>query len=559
MARPVFLLLSSDGHVLAGLATDLRRRFDVDYRVVAEPTAQAALAVLTLLADAGEPVALVIVDERLPDPGALDFLVAAHDLHPAAKRVLLVERGDWSSRHPAIQAMSLGRIDYHLYQPWRPVERILYAAVGEFLAAWERGGEPTDVVFRIVGPEHTSAAHDLRDLLTRGGVPYRFSGDTSAAGRELLREVGAAGDRLPVAVHYDGSVLVQPSYAQIVAKLGLPTRSPVAACDVVIVGAGPAGLAAAVYAASEGLETVVLEPLVPGGQAGTSSLIRNYLGFPRGLSGDELTNRALEQAWLFGAHLVVSPSVTRIEASGADWIVHTSGGDTITARAVVLATGVAWRRLGVPSLEALIGAGVFYGAAGAEARALTGNRAYVVGAGNSAGQAALHLARYAASVTLVVRGRDLTAGMSDYLITEIDKTATIEVRSRTEVVGGGGRNQLESLVLRHSDTGATVTEAAAALFVMIGAEPHTGWLPRNMRRDQAGYLLTGADLPAGSWLLQRPPLPLETSLAGVFAAGDVRAGSVKRVASAAGGGAIAIQSVHRYLAEPATPGHRPAS
>ncbi|MFI5910199.1 NAD(P)/FAD-dependent oxidoreductase [Dactylosporangium sp. NPDC051541] len=317
--------------------------------------------------------------------------------------------------------------------------------------------------------------------------------------------------------------------------LGLPTSAPVDGCDVVIVGAGPAGLAAAVYAASEGLRTVVLEPLAPGGQAGTSSLIRNYLGFPRGVSGEELTNRAFEQAWLFGAHLVVSAAATRIAADGDERLVWTGAGPPLRARAVVIAAGVSWRRLGVPALEDLIGAGVFYGAAGAEAGALTGGRAYVVGAGNSAGQAALHLARYAAEVTLVVRGDSLAATMSDYLITEIDQHPAIRIRTSTEVSDGGGRGRLEHLELRDRRTAAVVTEDAAALFVMIGAVPRTDWLEGVVDRDEHGFIRTGDSL--------------ETSLPGVFAAGDVRAGSVKRVASAAGEGAIAIQLVHRYLAD----------
>jgi thioredoxin reductase (NADPH) len=551
MVRPVFLLLCADRAVSAGLSADLRRRYDADYRVVEAATPAAAVTILGVLADAGQPVALLIVDERVP---ADDVLTAVHGLHPGAKRVLLVARGDWSATHPAISAVALGRVDYHLYMPWHPLERILYAAVAEFLAAWENSRQPETTVFRIVGAEHSTSSHELRDALTRSGVPYWFAAGTSHAGRALLTEVGADPDRLPVVVHYDGTVLVQPSYPQVVTKLGLPTRSPVDACDLVIVGAGPAGLAASVYAASEGLSTVVLEPLVPGGQAGTSSLIRNYLGFPRGLSGEELTNRAVEQAWLFGAHLVVSPTVTGIGTTGDTRTVWTSAGDRIEARAVVLATGVSWRRLAVPELEALIGAGVFYGAAGAEARALAGGRAYVVGAGNSAGQAALHLARFAASVTLVVRGDDLAASMSDYLITEIEGVDTIRVLLRTEVVGGGGRGHLETVDLRQRPTGTVTTEPADGLFVMIGGEPRTGWLVDDVQRDSHGYLLTGADLhPApgtgARWPLQRPPAPLETSVPGVFAAGDVRHGSVKRVAAAAGEGAVAIQQVHRYLAD----------
>jgi thioredoxin reductase (NADPH) len=554
MPQPVFLVVSENGEVREGLSADLRRRFAADYRVVGVASPTTALTMLADLARVPEDVTLLIADERLTEMGAVDFLVRAHELHPAAKRVLLVGRGDWSSTHPAISAMALGQIDYHLYNPWRPLERILYAAVGEFLAAWERFREPMAVAFRIVGAEHSRRSHELRDVLTRSGVPYWFFEPDSAEGRALLREVGLDDSRLPVVVHFDGTALIEPSYPDIVAKLGLQTRPNLGTCDVAIIGAGPAGLAAAVYAASEGLSTLVLEPVVPGGQAGTSSLIRNYLGFPRGLSGEDLTNRALEQAWLFGSRLVVSQSATRLTARGSARVVRTTDGSEVTARTVVLATGVTWRRLGLPTLEALIGAGVFYGAAAAEARATSGRDVFVVGAGNSAGQAAIHLAKYAACVTMVVRGVDLSSTMSDYLVTEISKTPNIVVRLRTEIFDGYGRAHLETLTLRNRDSDAIEVTPAAALFLMIGAEPHTQWLGDRIERDDHGFILTGRDLhrtralPAG-WPLGRPPFLLETSLPGVFAAGDVRHGSTKRVASAVGEGAVAVQLVHEYLRE----------
>jgi thioredoxin reductase (NADPH) len=525
MSRPIFLVLSPDGEALAA---DLRRRYDTDYRTV---TAADPSALLAALRETTDPVALLIVDERVSD--FVDLLDAASDLHPGVVRVLLVERGQWSAAHPAIRALALGRLDYHLYRPWRPPERILYASVAEFLAAWENAGPPPYVAFRIAGEPHSMAAHQLRDVLTRIGVPYRFHDAGSPEGRELLREAGT--DKTPAAITHGGSVLVQPTFAEVAETLGMPSRPPVGTCDVAIVGAGPAGLAAAVYAASEGLSTVVLDTTVPGGQAGRTSMIRNYLGFPRGLSGFELTNRALEQAWLFGAHLVIT-TATRIGAHGDTRTVWIGDGPPLAARAVLIATGMSWRRLGLAPIEELIGAGVFYGPAGAEARAVEGGRAYVVGAGNSAGQAALHLAKYAATVTLVVRGGTLADTMSEYLITEIEGRATISVRVRTEISGGGGRHHLERLELRNRDTGAVTVEEASALFVLIGAEPRTEWLAGFVDRDEQGFIRTGA---AG--------LSLQTSVPGVFAAGDVRAGSVKRVASAAGEGAIAIQQIHRYL------------
>jgi thioredoxin reductase (NADPH) len=554
MPQPVFLVIAENGSVREGLAEDLRRRFEADYRVVGVASPTTALTILADLARAGEAVTLLIADERLTEMGAVDFLVRAHELHPAAKRVLLIERGDWSATHPAVSAMALGQIDYHLYNPWRPLERLLYAAVSEFLAAWERLLTPRAVAFRIVGADQSRPAHELRDMLSRGGVPYWFFEADSGEGRALLDEVGLDGSRLPVAVHFDGTVLVEPSFPDLAAKLGLQTRPDLDRCDVAIIGAGPAGLAAAVYAASEGLSTVVLEPVVPGGQAGTSSMIRNYLGFPRGLSGEDLTNRALEQAWLFGTRLVVSQSATRLTARESARVVRTTDGSEVHARTVVLAMGVAWRRLGLPSLEALIGAGVFYGAAAGEARAMSDRNVFVLGAGNSAGQAAIHLAKYAACVTIVARAGNLRSSMSEYLITEIGTTPNIDVRLRTEIVDGGGGTHLESLTLRDRDSGAVDVTPAAALFVMIGAEPHTEWLGHPVERDDHGFVLTGRDLyHAGAllagWPLERPPLPLETSLPGVFAAGDVRHGSIKRVASAVGEGAVAIQLVHEYLRE----------
>ena len=526
MSRPVFLLLSPDAEALAA---DLRRRYDADYRVETVPDAAALLATLR---ETAERVALLIVDEQVDD--AVGVLDAGRGLHPGALRILLVQRGQWSATHPAIGAMALGRIDYHLYRPWRPLERILYTSMAEFLCAWENAQPPPFVAFRIVGERHSTAVHQLRDVLTRIGIPYQFYDAGSPEGRRLLREAGT--DRTPVAMTYEGRVLIQPTHVELTARFGMATRPPVDACDVVIAGAGPAGLAAAVYAASEGLSTVLLEPMVPGGQAGTSSLIRNYLGFPRGVSGFELTNRALEQAWLFGVHLVVSAAATRMAVDGDTRLVWTGDGPPLAAKAVVIATGMSWRRLGVPSLEALIGAGVFYGAAGAEACAVQGGRAYVVGAGNSAGQAALHLARYAAVVTLVIRGASLAETMSEYLITEIGERDNITVLLRTEVSGGGGRHHLERLELRDRDSGAVTVEEASALFVMIGAEPRTEWLAGFVDRDEQGFIRTGG---AG--------MSLATSVPGVFAAGDVRAGSVKRVASAAGEGATAIQQIHRYL------------
>jgi len=561
MQRPLVVLVSEDAPRREALADDLIRRYEPEYQVVSMPSASDALAALDGFRQQGAEVALLIADEWLAEMPAAGFLAHAHELHPRAKRVLLINRGDWTPSHPTVLALAQGQIDYHLLGPWsagrnpgtgrgfrfqrRPM---LYRAVSEFLAAWEESREPATPAFEIVGPAHSSRAHRLRGVLSRIGVPYRFLDADSAQGQQVLREVGQEGADLPVASFYDGTVFADPSPADLLGALGFQTKVQPGTCDVVIAGGGPAGMAAAVYGASEGLATTVLDPM-PGGQAGTSPLIRNYLGFPHGISGDELTVRALEQAWLFGANIVVARAVG-LRASGSNRIVRTASGAAVTAKAVILATGVTWRRLGIPDLEALVGAGVYYGGAAAETRACEGQDVVVVGAGNSAGQAAISLARYAASVTLVVRGDSLRDSMSQYLITEICKTSNITLRLATEIVDGGGRSSLQSLTLRDCKTGATEVMPAAVLFVMIGTEPHTDWLEDSVARDDQGFILTGPDMAtagqAHRWPLERPPLLLETSMPGVFAAGDVRHKSAKRVTAAIGEGALAIQLLHQH-------------
>ena len=549
MPKPVILVVADDGRVLDGLAGDLERRFGNDYRVLAERSPAGGLAALERLAGGEDPVALVVAARRMEGTDGLELLERAHELHPAAKRVLLEHRGEWTSGEPVVRAMTLGQVDYVLFRPWHPREQFLYLPVSEFLAAWEKSLAPSAEAIQIVGQRWAARSHELRDVMARAGIPYGFYPDDSPDGRRLLEQAGEEGRRLPVVLFRRGLALADPTDSELAGALGFGTSPVPGGCDVLIVGAGPAGLAAAVYAASEGFATQVLEPGVPGGQAGTSSLIRNYLGFPHGLSGDELATRALQQAWLFGADLILAQAATGLRAEGPDRVVTLSDGGEVAARTVILATGAAWRRLGVPALEALNGAGVFYGAAGSEARAMRGEEVFVVGAGNSAGQAAVHLAGFARSVTIVTIDERLGEFMSDYLVQKILATPNITVVPHTEVADGHGRQRLEGLTLRDRHTGATRTVAASALFVLIGAEPRTDWLEGAVERDERGYLLTGRDLRA-PWPLERPPLPLETSLPGVFAAGDVRYRSVKRVASAVGEGSIAVQLVHRYLADP---------
>jgi thioredoxin reductase (NADPH) len=390
------------------------------------------------------------------------------------------------------------------------------------------------------------------DLLSRNSIPFGFYPADSEQGRTLLGSVGAGGEQQPVVVLFDGRVLADPSNAALAEALGVSTQPAAITYDVTVVGAGPAGLAAAVYGASEGLRTTILEPQAIGGQAGTSSKIRNYLGFPRGISGAELAQRAYEQAWMLRADFVYGQHAVGLDAAGSNRVVHLGDGSEVASRAVVLATGVSYRRLGVPSLEALTGVGVFYGAAASEAQAMKGQQVYVVGGANSAGQAAVHLARYASRVTMLVRGASLAATMSDYLVQEIQAAPNITIRFGLQVVDGHGDGRLASLTLKDRRSGTTQTVPATALFVLIGAEPHTGWLPAAIQRDRWGFIVTGADLlhdrrPPPQWTLDRPPMPFESSIPGVFAVGDVRHGSVKRVAAAVGEGSVAIRLIHQYL------------
>src|SRR5215475_4254411 len=549
---PVLFVIDDDAGTARALREDLARRFGEDFRVISETTAAAGLSVLRGLAELHERVALLIVDDHLSGMPGVDFLARAHELHPQAKRVLLVER-DYSARSPIVRAMTLGQADYHITKPWT-LEQDLYRVVSGFLAEWAKDQQAGFELFQVIGREDRGT-HELREMLTKFSEPFRFYSADSERGRQLLAGRGRDASRLPVVIRHDGYTLVQPTLAQMIAATGGTIVNDVSECDVAIVGAGPGGLTAAVYAASEGLLTAVLEETVSGGQAGSSPMIRNYPGFPHGISGHDLTRQSCEQAWMFGAHMLFAQHATGLEARDGKLVVHLADGQ-VAAKAVIVATGIAWRRLGVPHLEELVGSGVFYGAAGSELRAMAGQDVFVVGGGNSAGQTALYLARYARHVTLVVRGDNLERSMSEYLIREIGATANLTVRLRTEVTDGHGAGQLEAVTLRDRQSGTTEQVPAAALFVLIGGEPRTQWLPDTVQR-RWGYVLTGRDVvrdgadPSG-WPLDRAPLPLETSLPGVFAVGDARYRSIKRVASAVGDGATAVRLVHEYLAIEAT-------
>lgn len=553
MEKPILFIAAHDEKVLEALDTDLNRRFGNECRILEASAPAAGLEGLADLAARDEPVALLIADQRMPEMTGVEFLVKAHELLPMAKRILLVDR-DYTRKNPTVSAMTLGQIDYHLTKPWH-TELGLYPAVSEFLASWTASQDSGFKMFRLIGQRQSPRSFEIRDLLARFNVPFEFHEEESEEGRRLLEGAGKDPAQCPIIVRHDGRVLVKPSNADLVEAVGGGTDIDSEVYDLIIVGAGPAGLAAAVYAASEGLSTVVLEREVSGGQAGTSSHIRNFLGFTWGIGGHEFAYRACEQAWLFGANMAFIQEAVSLHADGSERIVGVGDGREVRGRSVIIAIGVTWRRLGIPVLENLIGTGVYYGAASSEARAVEGLDVCIVGAGNSAGQAAMHLAKFASSVTMLVRGDSLAKSMSQYLITEIEQAPNISVRLGVEIVDGVGEGRLESLELRSRDTGETETLPTAALFVLIGAEPRTDWLEGAVARDRQGFILTGQDLlhdgrPPPDWPLERQPFTLETSIPGVFAAGDVRCRSIKRVASAVGEGSTAVQFVHQYLAEP---------
>jgi thioredoxin reductase (NADPH) len=511
---------------------------------------RSGIETLKSLNAAREDVAVVLADQWMSDLTGAEVLAQVSALHPRAKRVLLIDWGGWADRRTAdavVQAMALGRIDYYALKPWRSPDELFLRTVAEFVHEWSRTGTTQLSEITVVGQQWDPRAHALRSLLARAGIPHAFHTCESGEGRQVLGFCGQDGTKDPVVRLWDGRVLVNPSTAELATAYGVTTElESETEFDVVVVGAGPAGLAAAVYGASEGLRTLVVERDAVGGQAGSSSLVRNYLGFPRGVSGAELAQRAYQQAWIFGAELLLMSEVTGIALEDDRYVVTLSDETRVSAPAVVLATGVAYRRIGIPALERLSGAGVFYGASISEARGLAGMPAYVVGGANSAGQAALHLARWASRVSLLVRGPTL-GGMSQYLQDELAATLNVDVRVNCEVIDAAGGGRLERLTVRDNSTGKATTEPAGAVFLLIGARPPTGWLPDAVQRDDHGYVLTGADV-TDSRALDRPRLPYESSAPGIFAVGDVRRGGVKRVASAVGEGSVVISQLHEYFA-----------
>jgi len=552
--RAVLMAIDDDPGALARLDTELGKRYGQDYEVWCESSPASALRRLADCRGSGQPVALVLASHWMADMLGTDLLRRVHELHPTAKRGLLISWGDRSAAEPMLQAMAVGQFDYYLPKPSSPPDEGFHSIVEGFLADWAKlhGRGFTPVV--IVGHPSDGRVRELRDLLTRNGLLHRIHSPDSAEGDTMLERAGVSPNGRFAVFVLDEPPLIDPSIVDVADALGVNAAALEDEFDVVVVGAGPAGLGAAVYGASEGLRTLVVEREALGGQAGTSSLIRNFLGFPTGVSGSELAVRAYEQAWLFGARFHFMHDVTNLRVGKDRHRVGLSNGAEIITRTVVLATGATYRTLDIPTLDALTGAGVFYGAAVAEAAAVSGTRVFVAGGGNSAGQAALHLAKYASHVTLLVRGPHLAQSMSEYLITQMTATPNIDIRTSIEVVGGHGSRRLERLTLWDSLTGQDETHDAGALFILIGAQPRTAWLPQQIRTDDWGYIITGLDLldhgsPPDGWPLQRPPMLLETSVPGVFAAGDARHRSVKRVASAVGEGSIAITLIHEHLAD----------
>jgi thioredoxin reductase (NADPH) len=557
VARPAIVAHDDDETGAARLDRELRGRYGDDYDIVVDRAADAARVDLEARAAAGTPVALVLADH---DAGGPELLRAAHALHPHARRGLLLQWGDnRAAREDVMRHLAAGEADYFVVKPTGAPDERFHRAVTEFLDEWWRlRGTPFEAI-RVVGDEHSARAHEICDLLQRHDLPYGFYAEDSPAGRAVLAEVAAPGGAGPVVVLSNGRALVDPTNVEVADAVGGRTRPGAGTYDVVVVGAGPAGLAVAVTAASEGLRVALIERTALGGQAGTSSLIRNYLGFPRGISGAELAARAVDQAILFGTEIVYGSAAMALTTEGGLHRVTLSDAPEVPARTVVIATGVSYRRLDVPALEPFVGTGVFYGAAMSEARMLAGEHVYVVGGGNSAGQAAMHLARYARQVTILVRSGSLAASMSEYLIRSIEASPTIDVRYASEIVDGGGEERLEWVGVRDRGSGSTERVPTAGVFVLIGAEPLTDWLPDTIERDRWGYLLAGplGGDPSGRTKLTtggRTPLIFETSLPGVFAVGDVRRGSIKRVASAAGEGAICVRLIHEHLGAASAPG-----
>ncbi|MBD2036783.1 FAD-dependent oxidoreductase [Leptolyngbya sp. FACHB-321] len=556
MAKPVILSVDDDPEVLQAVSRDLRRQYGDRFRVIRADSGAAALDTVQQLKLRNEPISLFVVDQRMPHMSGVEFLEQAITIFPDAKRALLTAYADTDA---AIRAINSARIDYYLLKPWDPPEERLYPVLDDLLDDWQATSSPPFEGIRVVGNRWSPLSHQVKDFLARNQVPYQWLDmELAPEAPALVAYAETDGQRsLPLVLFPDGTRLVQPSNLDIAAKIGLQTQAERPFYDLVIVGGGPSGLAAAVYGASEGLTTVMIEREAPGGQAGSSSRIENYLGFPVGLSGADLARRAVTQARRFGVEILTPQEVRGVRLQDSYRIVSLSDGSELSCHALLVATGVSYRKLDVPGMEALTGAGVYYGAAMTEAIACKGEDVYIVGGANSAGQAAMHFSKYARRVVMLLRGTSLTASMSQYLIDQIASVENIQVCPECSVVEARGNGHLESIVIANAATGTKEAVAAKSLFIFIGATPRTDWLDSLVERDKQGFILTGPDLlrdhpdrdrPHG-WTLERSPFLLETNVPGIFAAGDVRFGSIKRVASGVGEGAIAVQFIHRYLSK----------
>jgi thioredoxin reductase (NADPH) len=546
-SRAVIITVDDDPGVSRAVARDLRRHYGARYRIVRAESASEGLEALRQMKLRGDVVAVILADYRMPELNGIEFLEQAMDIYPGARRVLLTAYADTGA---AIDAINVVDLDHYLLKPWDPPEEKLYPVVDALLDAWMSSDHRPVPETKVVGHRWSARSSEVREFLARNQVPYRWYQSDEPEGRRLLDAAGADGLSLPVVITPDGDPLIEPTDAELALRVGLATTPSKDFYDLIVIGGGPAGLGAAVYGASEGLRTVLVERLATGGQAGQSSRIENYLGFPDGVSGAQLTDRARRQATKFGAEVLTTREVVRLEVCGSARRVTFADGTSIDAHTVILATGVSYRRLGAPGLDDLTGRGCYYGSALTEASACLDQDVYVVGGANSAGQAAVYLARHAKSVTILVRGSSLEKSMSYYLIRQIADIPNISVRTCTEVTEAKGSDHLETLTLRNTATGEAETVPAELLFLFIGAAPLTDWLDGVVERDPQGFVLAGPDLgterPRG-WDLDRMPYHLETSIPGVFVAGDVRSESAKRVASAVGEGALAVMLVHRYL------------
>lgn len=552
MSKPVILTIDDDPQVLQAVARDLRQQYGDRFRIMRADSGASALDTLEKLKLRNETVALFLADQRMPQMSGVEFLKKGLEMYPNAKRALLTAYADTDA---AINAINKTQVDYYLMKPWDPPQEVLYPVIDDLLDDWMAHFSPPFEGIRVIGNRWSPNSHQIKDFLARNQVPYQWLDiELSEEAQKLVEYANCDRLNLPLVLFSDGSSLLQPDNVQLAEKIGLQTQAEKPFYDLIIVGGGPAGLAAAVYGASEGLRTLMIEKEAPGGQAGTSSRIENYLGFPVGLSGGDLARRAVTQAKRFGVEILTPQEVQGIRLQEQYRIIQLKDGSEISCHGLILALGVAWRRLNVPGIERLTGAGVYYGAAQTEARSCEGEEVYIIGAANSAGQGAMYFSKYASKVIMLVRGNSLGKSMSQYLIDQIEATPNIEVRLHTSVVEAKGESSLEELILVNSLTEEQETVLANSLFIFIGAKPSTEWLDGVINTDDRGFILTGPDLthngsrPKG-WYVDRDPFLLETNVPGIFAVGDVRHGSVKRVASGVGEGSICVQFVHNYLSK----------